>query len=90
MGMLDGRVAMVTGGGRGVGAEVAKMFAANGAKVLINDPGVGGGGEVHGLWCSQKEDVIVIWNVHIRGHHHHDLIRRQGLAAETAQAVFQQ
>jgi NAD(P)-dependent dehydrogenase (short-subunit alcohol dehydrogenase family) len=45
MGMLDGRVAMVTGGGRGVGAEVAKMFAANGAKVLVNDPGVGGGGE---------------------------------------------
>jgi len=43
--MLDGRVAMVTGGGRGVGAEVAKMFAANGAKVLVNDPGVGGGGE---------------------------------------------
>ncbi len=45
MGMLDGRVAIVTGGGRGVGAEVAKMFAANGAKVLVNDPGVGGGGE---------------------------------------------
>ena len=45
MGMLDGRVAIVAGGGRGVGAEVAKMFAANGAKVLVNDPGVGGGGE---------------------------------------------
>ena len=45
MGMLDGRVAIVSGGGRGVGAEVAKMFAANGAKVLVNDPGVGGGGE---------------------------------------------
>ena len=28
MGMLDGRVAIVAGGGRGVGAEVAKMFAA--------------------------------------------------------------
>ena len=44
MGMLDGRVAMVTGGGRGVGAEVAKMFAANGARVLVHGAGDGGGG----------------------------------------------
>ena len=45
MGMLDGRVANCTGSGRGVGAEVAKLMAANGAKVIVNDPGVGGGGE---------------------------------------------
>lgn len=45
MGMLDGSVAVCTGSGRGVGAEVAKMMAANGAKVVVNDPGVGGGGE---------------------------------------------
>ncbi|WP_354077953.1 SDR family NAD(P)-dependent oxidoreductase [Constrictibacter sp. MBR-5] len=43
--MLDGRVAICTGAGRGVGAEVAKMMAANGAKVLVNDPGVSGEGE---------------------------------------------
>ena len=45
MGMLDGRVAICTGSGRGVGAEVAKTMAANGASVVVNDPGVGGGGE---------------------------------------------
>ena len=45
MGMLDGRVAICTGSGRGVGAEVAKLMAANGAKVVVNDPGVGGSGE---------------------------------------------
>jgi len=45
MGMLDGRVAICTGSGRGVGAEVAKLMAANGAKVLVNDPGVSGSGE---------------------------------------------
>ena len=45
MGILDGRVAICTGSGRGVGAEVAKLMAANGAKVIVNDPGVGGGGE---------------------------------------------
>ena len=45
MGMLDGRVAICTGSGRGVGAEVAKLMAANGAKVVVNDPGVSGEGE---------------------------------------------
>ena len=45
MGMLDGRVAICTGSGRGVGAEVAKLMAANGAKVVVNDPGVSGTGE---------------------------------------------
>ena len=45
MGILDGRVAICTGSGRGVGAEVAKLMAAEGASVVVNDPGVGGGGE---------------------------------------------
>lgn len=45
MGMLEGRVAICTGSGRGVGAEVAKLMAAHGAKIVVNDPGVGGGGE---------------------------------------------
>jgi NAD(P)-dependent dehydrogenase (short-subunit alcohol dehydrogenase family) len=45
MGMLDGRVAICTGSGRGVGAEVARLMATHGAKVVVNDPGVGGAGE---------------------------------------------
>src|SRR5277367_4203399 len=45
MGMLDGRVAICTGSGRGVGGEVAKLMAAEGAKVVVNDPGTSGGGD---------------------------------------------
>ena len=45
MGVLDGRVAICTGSGRGVGAEVAKLMAKEGASVIVNDPGVSGGGE---------------------------------------------
>jgi 3-oxoacyl-[acyl-carrier protein] reductase len=37
MGMLDGKVAILTGAGRGIGAAAAKMFAAEGALVVVSD-----------------------------------------------------
>ncbi len=40
-GMLSSRVAVVTGGGRGIGRGVARALAAAGAKVVVNDYGVG-------------------------------------------------
>jgi len=44
MGALDGRVAIITGAGRGLGREHALLFAQEGAKVVVNDLG----GDMHG------------------------------------------
>jgi NAD(P)-dependent dehydrogenase (short-subunit alcohol dehydrogenase family) len=39
MGALEGRVAIITGAGRGLGREHALLFAAEGANVVVNDRG---------------------------------------------------
>jgi 3-oxoacyl-[acyl-carrier protein] reductase len=37
MGLLDGKVAIITGAGRGIGAAAAKLFAAHGASIVVSD-----------------------------------------------------
>jgi NAD(P)-dependent dehydrogenase (short-subunit alcohol dehydrogenase family) len=45
--MLDGKSIIVTGAGRGIGRDIAMLAAAEGAKVVVNDPGVSAAGSGH-------------------------------------------
>ena len=55
-GMCEGRVAIVTGAGRGIGREYALMLAEQGAKVVVND--LGGTRDGSGADAGPAHDVV--------------------------------
>ena len=56
MDALKDRVAIITGAGRGIGREHALLFAAEGAKVVVND--LGGGTDGSGADATPAQQVV--------------------------------
>jgi NAD(P)-dependent dehydrogenase (short-subunit alcohol dehydrogenase family) len=56
MALLDGKIAIVTGAGNGIGRATALLFAREGAKVVVND--VGGARDGRGEDASAAERVV--------------------------------
>lgn len=63
MGALDGRVAVITGAGRGIGREHALLFAQEGAHVVVNDLG----GSVDGSGGDRTTAEQVVDEIHAAG-----------------------
>ena len=63
MGLLDGKVAIVTGSGRGIGRGEALELAKHGAKVVVNDVGA----EVTGEGVNEKIADVVVEIIQERG-----------------------
>src|ERR1700740_1496587 len=63
MGLLNGRVAVVTGAGRGIGREEALSLAAEGARVVVNDMG----GDWNGVGSDERPAAEVGEEIRARG-----------------------
>lgn len=63
MGLLDGRVCIVTGAGRGLGREHALALAAEGAAIVVNDLG----GEVDGTGSNAGPAAEVVGEIEAMG-----------------------
>ncbi len=61
--MLSGKVALVTGAGRGIGREIALMMAAAGARVMVNDVGA----EVTGEGADRTPATEVVAEIEAAG-----------------------
>lgn len=60
MGMLDGRVAVITGAGEGIGRGIARRFAAEGARILIAEIDRSRGENVAGELTEAGADAVFL------------------------------
>jgi len=87
MGVLDGKVAVVTGAGRGIGRGEARLLAAEGAQVVVNDLGTArdGAGADASTAEAVAEEIIAAGGEAVANHD--DVATWKGAEHLVAQAV---
>ena len=87
MGMLDGKIAVITGAGRGIGRGEALLFADEGARVVVNDLG----GEWDGTGADPRAASQVVEEIRAAGGeavpHFEDISEPDGAASLVRLAV---
>src|SRR5437762_12285901 len=87
MGMLDGKVAVITGAGRGIGRGEALLFSEEGARVVVNDLG----GEWDGTGADSRAASQVVEEIKAAGGeavpHFEDISEEAGAASLVAAAL---